>query len=87
MTIYREIKSESLSLCSSTNTSVKGQMEFPFALSVEGQWDPHTPKLKNKLVIYFQSKKSDGGDCEVEYRVSDGQRATVRFKTTEGKVT
>uniref|UniRef100_A0A8C1XM30 Poly [ADP-ribose] polymerase n=1 Tax=Cyprinus carpio TaxID=7962 RepID=A0A8C1XM30_CYPCA len=58
-------------------------MEFPFALSVEGQWDPHTPKLKNKLVIYFQSKKSDGGDCEVEYRVSDGQTATVRFKTTE----
>lgn len=60
--------------------------EFSFALCVEGQWDPHTPKLKNKLIIYFQSKKSDGGDCAVEYRVSDGQRATVRFKSKEGKV-
>lgn len=59
--------------------------QFPHALSVEGQWDPQTAKLKNKLIIYFQSKKSDGGDCEVEYRVSDGQRATVRFKTEEGK--
>lgn len=60
--------------------------EFPYALCVEGQWDPNTPKLKNKLIIYFQSKKSDGGDCEVEYGVSDGQTATVRFKTEEGKV-
>lgn len=57
--------------------------EFPYALCVEGQWDPRTPKLKNKFVIYFQSKKSDGGDCEVEYSVSDGQTATVRFKTEE----
>ncbi|KAK9969248.1 hypothetical protein ABG768_027441 [Culter alburnus] len=57
--------------------------EFPYALCVEGQWDPHTPKLKNKLIIYFQSKKSDGGDCLVEYGVSDGQTATVRFKAEE----
>lgn len=57
--------------------------EFPYTLCVEGQWDPNTPKLKNKLIIYFQSKKSDGGDCEVEYGVSDGQTATVRFKTEE----
>ncbi|XP_051564334.1 poly(ADP-ribose) polymerase family member 14-related sequence 1 isoform X2 [Myxocyprinus asiaticus] len=57
--------------------------EFPYALFVEGQWDPKTPKLKNKLNIYFQSKKSDGGDSEVEHDVSDGQRATVRFKTEE----
>ncbi|XP_059417878.1 protein mono-ADP-ribosyltransferase PARP14-like [Carassius carassius] len=55
--------------------------EFPFALYVEGKWDPHTPKLKNKLIIYFQSKKSDGGDCEVEY--AGGQTATVRFKSKE----
>jgi len=60
--------------------------QFPYALSVEGQWDPNTKKLKNKLNIYFQSKKSDGGDCEVEYGVSDGQTATVRFKTEEGKI-
>jgi len=75
----------------STNTSVTaGQTDmaeqFPYALSVEGQWDPNTKKLKNKLNIYFQSKKSDGGDCEVEYGVSDGQTATVRFKTEEGKI-
>uniref|UniRef100_A0A673KLM8 Poly [ADP-ribose] polymerase n=1 Tax=Sinocyclocheilus rhinocerous TaxID=307959 RepID=A0A673KLM8_9TELE len=58
--------------------------EFPFALYVEGQWDPLTSKLKNKLIIYFQSsKKSDGGDCEVEYPVSGGQTATVRFKSKE----
>ncbi|KTF83681.1 hypothetical protein cypCar_00013089 [Cyprinus carpio] len=57
--------------------------EFPYPLCVEGQWDPHTPKLKNKLIIYFQSKKSDGGDCEVEYSVSGGQTATVRFKSKE----
>ncbi|XP_051998367.1 LOW QUALITY PROTEIN: protein mono-ADP-ribosyltransferase PARP14-like [Xyrauchen texanus] len=57
--------------------------EFPYALFVEGEWDPETPKLKNKLNIYFQSKKSDGGDCEVEHDVSHGQRATVRFKTEE----
>ncbi|KAK2905058.1 hypothetical protein Q8A67_006857 [Cirrhinus molitorella] len=57
--------------------------EFPYPLCVEGQWDPHTPKLKNKLIIYFQSKKSDGGDCEVEYSVSGGQTATVRFKSME----
>ncbi|KAK3568803.1 hypothetical protein QTP86_017403 [Hemibagrus guttatus] len=57
--------------------------EFPFALFVEGKWDPKTPKLKNKLNIYFQSKKSNGGDCVVEYEVSDGQKASVRFKTEE----
>ncbi|KAK2850420.1 hypothetical protein Q7C36_009203 [Tachysurus vachellii] len=57
--------------------------EFPFALFVEGNWDPKTLKLKNKLTIYFQSKKSNGGDCVVEYEVSDGQRASVRFKTEE----
>ncbi|XP_026789921.3 poly(ADP-ribose) polymerase family member 14-related sequence 1 isoform X1 [Pangasianodon hypophthalmus] len=57
--------------------------EFPFTLFVEGKWDPTTPKLKNKLTIYFQSKKSNGGDCVVQYEASDGQRATVRFKTEE----
>lgn len=57
--------------------------EFPYALFVEGKWDPKTPKLKNKLIIYFQSKKSNGGDCEVHYATSDGQRATVRFKTEQ----
>ncbi|KAF7709882.1 hypothetical protein HF521_016732 [Silurus meridionalis] len=59
------------------------QEEFPFALIVEGKWDPKTPKLKNKLTIYFQSKKSNGGDCMVRFEVSDGNRAIVRFKTEE----
>ncbi|KAG5833574.1 hypothetical protein ANANG_G00277340 [Anguilla anguilla] len=56
---------------------------FPFPLWVEGDWNPGTPKLKNKLNIYFQSRKSNGGDCLVEYEASDGQRAVVRFKTQE----
>lgn len=60
--------------------------EFPYPLCVKGQWDPRTLKLKNKFIIYFQSKKSDGGDCDVEYPVSGEQTATVRFKSKEGKV-
>ncbi|KAL7881397.1 hypothetical protein AOLI_G00082450, partial [Acnodon oligacanthus] len=55
--------------------------EFPYALFVEGKWDPKTPKLKNKLTIYFQSKKSSGGDCCVE--LLEAQKATVSFKTEE----
>uniref|UniRef100_A0A3Q2CML9 PAR14-like first RRM domain-containing protein n=1 Tax=Cyprinodon variegatus TaxID=28743 RepID=A0A3Q2CML9_CYPVA len=27
----------------------------------------NSSRLKNKLIKYFQSKKSNGGDCEVEY--------------------
>ncbi|XP_030642348.1 poly(ADP-ribose) polymerase family member 14-related sequence 1 [Chanos chanos] len=57
--------------------------EFPFPLLVEGEWDPKTPKLKNKLIIYFQSKKSDGGDCIVQLDSSSGQKAVVRFKTED----
>ncbi|XP_026865825.2 poly(ADP-ribose) polymerase family member 14-related sequence 1 [Electrophorus electricus] len=57
--------------------------EFPYALFVEGKWDPETPKLKNKLTIYFQSRKSNGGDCSVQYDASDLQRAIVRFKLEE----
>lgn len=61
---------------------------FPYALCVEGQWDPKTPKIKNKLTIYFQSRKSDGGeDCVVDSDDTDGRRATVRFREEEGKVT
>ncbi|KAI4875643.1 hypothetical protein NFI96_025981 [Prochilodus magdalenae] len=55
--------------------------EFPYPLFVEGKWDPKTPKLKNKLTIYFQSKKSNGGDCAVQHL--EGQKATVSFKTEE----
>lgn len=60
---------------------------FPFALFVDGEWDPKTPKIRNKLTIYFQSKKSEGGeDCVVESDDTDGRRAIVRFRDDEGKV-
>uniref|UniRef100_A0A8C7HV76 Poly [ADP-ribose] polymerase n=1 Tax=Oncorhynchus kisutch TaxID=8019 RepID=A0A8C7HV76_ONCKI len=54
---------------------------YAFALLVELERNPNIPKLKNKLVKYFQSKKSNGGDCLVEYE--NGQEAVVRFKTEE----
>uniref|UniRef100_A0A4W5P1N3 Poly [ADP-ribose] polymerase n=1 Tax=Hucho hucho TaxID=62062 RepID=A0A4W5P1N3_9TELE len=54
---------------------------YAFALLVELEGNPNIPKLKNKLVKYFQSKKSNGGECLVEYE--DGQGAVVRFKTEE----
>ncbi|XP_014047715.2 poly(ADP-ribose) polymerase family member 14-related sequence 1 isoform X1 [Salmo salar] len=54
---------------------------YAFSLLVELEGNPNIPKLKNKLVKYFQSKKSNGGDCLVEYE--DGQEAVVRFKTEE----
>ncbi|XP_076854469.1 poly(ADP-ribose) polymerase family member 14-related sequence 1 [Brachyhypopomus gauderio] len=57
--------------------------EFPHGLCVEGNWRPKTPNLKNKLTIYFQSKKSCGGDCCVRYHPSDGQTASVHFKLQE----
>ncbi|XP_043104773.1 poly(ADP-ribose) polymerase family member 14-related sequence 1 [Puntigrus tetrazona] len=58
--------------------------EFPYPLCVECQCDPHSHVLKNKLIIYFQSKKSsEGGDCDVEYPVSEEHTATVRFKSKE----
>lgn len=37
------------------------------------------PRLKNKLTKYFQSKKSNGGDCEVEYE-NGSRTAVVRFR-------
>lgn len=53
---------------------------------VEGDWSPaQTRSLKNKLQLYFQSKKkSSGGDCRVE--VEDGApRASVFFRSEEGE--
>lgn len=60
--------------------------KFSFPVLVEGEWNPALPNLKNKLTIYFQSKKSNGGDCHVQHHVSDGRKAVVWFKTEEGKV-
>ena len=74
--------------CSACAFSLAENMDdnFSFPLLVEGQWNPCLPNLKNKLTIYFQSKKSNGGDCCVQHDVSDGQRAIVWFKTELGKL-
>ncbi|XP_028268993.1 protein mono-ADP-ribosyltransferase PARP14-like isoform X3 [Parambassis ranga] len=52
-------------------------------VTVRGDWTPVQSKtLKNKLQLYFQSrKKSGGGDCRVE--VQDGGRAAVYFLSEE----
>lgn len=42
------------------------------------------PRLKTKLVKYFQSKKSRGGDCTVEHE-SGSRTAVLRFRTQQGK--
>lgn len=42
------------------------------------------PRLKNKLVKYFQSKKSHGGDCQVVYE-NGSRTAELRFRTQEGE--
>lgn len=53
---------------------------------VEGAWSPaQTKNLKNKLHLYFQSrKKSGGGECRVE--TDDGApRAAVFFSSEQGE--
>jgi len=56
---------------------------YSYALRVELE-ENNKPRLKNKLVKYFQSKKSNGGDCELDYK--DGSRtAVLRFRREEGK--
>ncbi|XP_058644826.1 protein mono-ADP-ribosyltransferase PARP14 isoform X2 [Onychostoma macrolepis] len=54
-----------------------------YPLTVEGNWQTKNAKsLKNKLQIYFQSKKSQGGDCVVQY--NDGSNsATILFKSSD----
>nr|XP_033473820.1 poly(ADP-ribose) polymerase family member 14-related sequence 1 [Epinephelus lanceolatus] len=54
---------------------------YSYALLVELE-DNNAPRLKNKLVKYFQSKKSNGGDCEVEYANGSGT-AVLRFRREE----
>nr|XP_055064621.1 protein mono-ADP-ribosyltransferase PARP14-like [Misgurnus anguillicaudatus] len=58
--------------------------EYPYPIVVEGDWNPeHAKSLKNKLHIYFQSKKkSQGGDCVVQVN-ENSSAATVRFKSSE----
>ncbi|XP_026075336.1 poly [ADP-ribose] polymerase 14-like isoform X1 [Carassius auratus] len=58
--------------------------EYPYPITVEGNWDPEQAKsVKNKLQIYFQSKKkSEGGDCAVKYDVKSNS-ATILFKSPD----
>uniref|UniRef100_UPI0037E7907B poly(ADP-ribose) polymerase family member 14-related sequence 1 isoform X1 n=1 Tax=Semicossyphus pulcher TaxID=241346 RepID=UPI0037E7907B len=50
---------------------------YSYGLLVEFE-ENKVPRLKNKLVKYFQSKKSNGGDCEVDYENGSGT-AVLRF--------
>ncbi|XP_030579267.1 protein mono-ADP-ribosyltransferase PARP14-like [Archocentrus centrarchus] len=58
-------------------------MEGP-PVTVEGDWSPaQTKTLKNKLQLYFQSKKkSSGGECRVEAE-EGALRAAVHFSSEE----
>lgn len=46
--------------------------------------ETNTPRLKNKLVKYFQSRKSNGGDCVVDYE-SGSATVLLRFRREEGE--
>lgn len=52
---------------------------YPVLVELE---ETNTPRLKNKLVKYFQSKKSNGGDCEVDYE-SGSATVLLRFRREE----
>uniref|UniRef100_A0A3P9PUJ0 Poly [ADP-ribose] polymerase n=1 Tax=Poecilia reticulata TaxID=8081 RepID=A0A3P9PUJ0_POERE len=56
------------------------------AVTVEGDWSPAQSKtVRNKLQLYFQSKKkSSGGDCRVEVE-EEAARAAVFFRAEEGE--
>ncbi|XP_051973987.1 protein mono-ADP-ribosyltransferase PARP14-like isoform X2 [Xyrauchen texanus] len=58
--------------------------DYPFPIIVEGDWRPeHAKSVKNKLQIYFQSrKKSQGGDCVVQYD-QKSSTATIQFKSSD----
>ncbi|KAG5844860.1 hypothetical protein ANANG_G00167540 [Anguilla anguilla] len=58
--------------------------DYQYPVTVTGEWGSNPPKvIKNKLQIYFQSKKkSGGGDCHVEFT---GRCATVRFKSEDAR--
>lgn len=58
-----------------------GAYSFPLLVELE---ENQVPRLKNKLVKYFQSRKSNGGDCEVDYE-NGSRTATLRFRSEEGE--
>ncbi|XP_043106140.1 protein mono-ADP-ribosyltransferase PARP14 [Puntigrus tetrazona] len=57
-------------------------MDECYPITVEGNWSTKNAKsVKNKLQIYFQSKKSRGGDCFVQYN-DWSNSATILFKSS-----
>ncbi|GLD71078.1 poly [ADP-ribose] [Lates japonicus] len=52
---------------------------YPLLVELE---ENNIPRLKIKLVKYFQSKKSNGGDCEVDYK-NGSRTAVLRFRKEE----
>ncbi|XP_028289542.1 poly(ADP-ribose) polymerase family member 14-related sequence 1 [Parambassis ranga] len=54
---------------------------YPLLVELE---ENKIPRLKNKLVKYFQSKKSNGGDCEVDYE-NGSEAAVLRFRKEEDR--
>lgn len=55
----------------------------PYPLLVE--LEVSAPRLKTKLVKYFQSQKSNGTqDCEVQYE-NGSKTAVLRFRKQEGE--
>ncbi|XP_041118121.1 protein mono-ADP-ribosyltransferase PARP14-like [Polyodon spathula] len=58
---------------------------YPYPIFIEGDWSADISNtVKNKLQIYFQSKKkSNGGDCRVEYEDASRKHAVVWFKSEE----
>ncbi|XP_028292547.1 poly(ADP-ribose) polymerase family member 14-related sequence 1 isoform X2 [Gouania willdenowi] len=52
---------------------------FPVSVDLEGAT---APRLKLKLMKYFQSRKSSGGECEVDYEPGSST-AMVRFRREE----
>ncbi|XP_034430831.1 protein mono-ADP-ribosyltransferase PARP14-like [Hippoglossus hippoglossus] len=52
---------------------------YPLLVELE---ENNFPKIKMKLLKYFNSKKSCGGDCEVDYE-SGSRTAGLRFRTEQ----
>lgn len=64
-----------------TQAAMADAYAYPLLVELE---ENKIPRLKNKLVKYFQSKKSNGGDCEVDYE-NGSEAAVLRFRKEEGK--
>lgn len=67
------------SLAQPTVAAMAGRHSFALLAEFE---ENDIPRLRNTLIKYFQSKKSCGGDCEVEHDGGSG-KAVVRFLRQE----